>query len=60
LVDPTQEYHIFDIHYAYTGSNEGVQKSEKTISIVCADKTALNNIITAFNTATGLSVTALA
>lgn len=60
LVDPTLEYHIFDIHYAYTGSNEGVQKSEKTISIVCADKTALNNIITAFNTATGLSVAALA
>ena len=60
LVDPTKEYHIFDIHYAYTGSNEGVQKSEKTISIVCADKTALNNIITAFNTATGLSVAALA
>ena len=60
LVDPTKEYHIFDIHYAYTGSNEGVQKSEKTISIVCADKTALNSIITAFNTATGLSVAALA
>lgn len=60
LVDPTKEYHVFDIHYAYTGSNECVQKSEKTISIVCADKTALNNIITAFNTATGLSVAALA
>ena len=60
LVDPTKEYHIFDIHYAYIGSNESVQKSEKTISIVCADKTALNSIITAFNTATGLSVAALA
>lgn len=60
LVDPNSEYHIFDIHYAYVGSNEGVQKSEKTISIVCADKTAMNSIITAFNTATGLSVAALA
>ena len=60
LVDPNSEYHIFDVHYAYAGSNEGVQKSEKTISIVCADKTAMNNIITAFNTATGLSVSTLA
>ena len=60
LVDPNSEYHIFDINYAYTGSNEGVQKSQKTISIVCADKTAMNSIITAFNTATGLSVATLA
>ena len=60
LADPNSEYHIFDVHYAYVGSNEGVQKSEKTISIVCADKTAMNSIITAFNTATGLSVAALA
>ena len=60
LVDPSKDYHILDIHYAYTGSNEGVQKSEKTISIVCADKTAMNGIITAFNTATGLSVASIA
>lgn len=60
LVDPTQTYNIFDIHYYYAGGNEGVQKSEKTISIVCSDKTAMNAVITAFNTATGLSVATLA
>lgn len=59
LVDPTKAYHVFDIHYAYVGSNESVQKSEKTITIVCADKAELNKLITAFNTATGLSVATL-
>lgn len=59
LVDPTKTYCVFDIHYAYVGSNESVQKSEKTITIVCADKEALNEVITAFNTATGLSIETL-
>lgn len=59
LVDPTKTYCVFDIHYAYVGSNESVQKSEKTITIVCADKAELNKVITAFNTATGLSVATL-
>lgn len=59
LVDPTKTYCVFDIHYAYVGSNESVQKSEKTITIVCADKTELNKVIEAFNTATGLSVATL-
>ena len=56
LVDPSKEYHTFDIHYAYVGSNESVQKSEKDITIVCADQAELNKIITAFNAATGLNV----
>jgi hypothetical protein len=34
LVDPTKEYDIMDIHYYTSGSNEGVQKSEKTITLV--------------------------
>ena len=59
LVDPTKTYCVFDIHYAYVGSNESVQKSEKTITIVCADKAELNKVIAAFNTATGLSVATL-
>lgn len=59
LVDPSKEYHVFDIHYAYVGSNESVQKSEKDITIVCADKAELNKIVTAFNTATGLSIATL-
>lgn len=56
LVDPSKEYHTLDIHYAYVGSNEAVQKSEKDLTIVCDNKTELNKIISAFNTATGLSI----
>lgn len=59
LVDPAKAYCVFDIHYAYVGSNESVQKSEKTITIVCADKAELNKVIEAFNTATGLSIATL-
>lgn len=59
LVDPAKTYCVFDIHYAYVGSNESVQKSEKTITIVCADKAELNRVIAAFNTATGLRIATL-
>lgn len=59
LVDPTKTYYVFDIHYAYVGSNESVQKSEKTITIVCDTKIELNKVITDFNTATGLNITTL-
>lgn len=59
LVDPAKAYCVFDIHYAYVGSNESVQKSEKTITIVCADKAELNKVIVAFNAATGLSIATL-
>ena len=37
LVDPEAKYDTLDIHYAFTDSNEGVQKSEKDITIVCVD-----------------------
>ena len=56
LVDPTKTYYTFDIHYAYVDNNESVQKSEKDITIVCSDKTEFNKIVTAFNTATGLTI----
>lgn len=56
LVDPTKKYYTFDIHYAYVGNNESVQKSEKDITIVCSDKAEFNNIVEAFNTATGLTI----
>ena len=56
LVDPTKTYYTFDIHYACVGNNESVQKSEKDITIVCSDKTEFNKIITAFNTATDLTI----
>lgn len=56
LVDPNKTYYTFDIHYAYTGNNESNQKSEKDITIVSANKTAFNAVITAFNNATGFAV----
>lgn len=67
LVDPTQKYNLIDIHYAYVGSNESVQKSEKTITLAVpkvgannqtANKLA-NDIINAINTATGLTIATL-
>lgn len=67
LVDPSVKYNVIDIHYAYIGSNEAVQKSEKTITLVVpkvgannqtSNKLA-NDIITAINTATGLTIATL-
>lgn len=34
LVDPTKEYDTINIHYAYVGSNESCQKSEKDIILI--------------------------
>lgn len=56
FVDPSKTYYTFDIHYAYVGSNEAVQKSEKIITIVGSDMTKMNSLITAFNSASGLSI----
>lgn len=67
LVDPTVKYNVIDIHYAYVGSNESVQKSEKTITLVVPkvgatnsiSNSLTNSIITAINAATGLDIAAL-
>lgn len=67
LVDPDLKYNTIDIHYAYVGPNEAVQKSEKDITIVVPKVGAnnqvsnrlTNDIITAINNATGLTITAL-
>lgn len=56
LVDETKTYHTLDILYAYTGSNESVQKSEKTITIVSDNKDTMNAIIAAVNKITGLTI----
>lgn len=60
LVDPTKEYHVLDIHYAYVGSNECVQKSEKDITIVSTDKADINTLIDALEAATGMEIASLA
>lgn len=62
LVDPSAVYDVLDIHYFYTGSNESVQKSEKTITLVAVDDgshTAMNALIDAINTASGLTIATL-
>lgn len=67
LVDPTVKYNVIDIHYAYVDSNESVQKSEKTITLVVpkvevnnqASNKLANDIISAINAATGLTIATL-
>ena len=67
LVNPTNKYNIIDIHYAWQGAGENVQKSEKTISIAVpkigatnsVSNALANNVINAINTATGLSIALL-
>ena len=67
LVDPEIKYNVIDIHYFYVGSNEGAQKSEKTITLVVpkvgddnsVSNVLANSIINAINTATGLSIATL-
>ena len=47
LVDPTSTYYVLDIHYAFQGSCEDIQKSEKTLTIVSETKKDIEDIITA-------------
>lgn len=52
LVDPDSKYDTLNIHYAFTDSNESVQKSEKDITIVCVNDgshTDMKALITAIN-----------
>ena len=67
LVNPDTKYNVIDIHYAYVGPNESVQKSEKDITIVVpkigannqASNALANSIISAINTATDLTIATL-
>ena len=34
MVDPSKEYDTVGIHFAYTGSNHAVQKSEKDVTFI--------------------------
>lgn len=58
-VNPDEEYDIIDIHYAYVGANESVQKSEKTLTFACVadgSQTIANALRTSINTAAGKDV----
>lgn len=45
LVDPELKYYCLDIHFAYQGTCEDIQKSEKTITVVSPNKSALEAIV---------------
>lgn len=59
LVDETKAYSTLDIHFAYVGPGVEVAKSERTITVVCADATELNKLITVIKTATGVDAGAV-
>lgn len=59
LVDETKAYHTLDIHFAYVGPGVEVAKSERTITVVCADAAELNKLIIAIKTATGVDAGAV-
>ena len=62
LVDPSAVYDVLDIHYFYTGNNESVQKSEKTITLVTVydgSHEAMNALIDAINVVSGLAIDTL-
>jgi hypothetical protein len=55
LVDENKTYDVIDIHYAYVGSNESVQKSEKTLTIV-GETADLADIKSDIETALGVTL----
>ena len=62
MVDPTAEYDTIGLHYAFIDSNEGVQKSEKDITLIipkgktAAYVSAINTII---STKSGVTLNSL-
>lgn len=63
LVDPTQQYHVLELHYAFTDTGVNSYRTEKEITIVApattAGKAALNDFIDALESATGLTITGI-
>lgn len=60
LANPDSAYHILDIHYAYVGPNEGPQRSERDLTIVCATKADINKLIGQFSAVSGITVATIA
>lgn len=52
MIDPTADYEMVTIHYAFVDAGEGSQRSEKDIQFA-GSKAAINALITKINTATG-------
>ena len=59
LVNPAAEYNVLEIHHAFTDTGVNSYKSEKDITIVATTPATINSIVSAINTATGLSIATL-
>ena len=70
LTDPTKEYHVLELHHAFTDTGVNSYRSEKDITIIVPKDAAtgegatiydtINAIIGAINTAAGTSIATLA
>lgn len=65
MIDPSKEYDVIEIHYAFTDTGVNSYRTEKDITIAVPSEggetfVEINKIIAAFNTATGLTVQPLA
>ncbi len=59
MVNPATEYNVLEIHHAFTDTGVNSYKSEKDITIVATTPATINSIVSAINTATGLSIATL-
>ena len=59
LVDPTKQYNVLELHYAFTDTGVNSYRTEKEITIVAEDTATLNSLIGAINSATGLEIETL-
>ena len=61
LVDPSLEYDTISIHYAYVGSNESSQKSEKDITLIvpAGSTKAITDVINPLIKASGVVINTL-
>lgn len=56
LVDPSKDYNVLELHYAFTDEGVSYYRSEKDITIASDDKAVINSLIGAINTEAGLSI----
>lgn len=62
MVDPSKEYDVINIHYAFQGEGISIQKSEKDIQIACLNDgshTVATAVIRAINKEAGLNIETL-
>ena len=51
ITNPAEGYYVVDVHYAFQGSCEDIQKSEKTLTLVSTTKANVAALVTALTTA---------